>query len=164
MNMHAPLPLDEVPPVPADDAVARMLREAALVSEGELRDAVEARRVQIGLSLAALDQLSGLSVGHASKALSPARLKSPTLKTLFALLDALALSIVLVVDGAKAERISPSWRPRAEMKVRTRSLSPLALQRARPMVLAELARRAARPKWAKVSARDFMRAQMEKSA
>jgi hypothetical protein len=154
--MHAPLPLAETPAMPSADAIA-------LATEGALLDAVEARRVQIGLALADLDQLAGLALGHSSKCLSPARLKRPSTRTLYALLDVLALSVVLVVDGTKAARISPSWRPRDETHVRDRALSPRALERARPAVLAELARKASRPRWKGATARDFLQAMMEQS-
>jgi hypothetical protein len=163
MNLHAPLPLDETPTPAADDAVARVLADARLGTEAELLDAIEGRRVQVGLSLVALDQLAGLAVGHASKVLSPARLKRPSTRTLYALLDALALSVVLVVDGAKAARISPSWRPRDASHVRQCALSPTTIERARPHVIAELARKAARPRWANVSAKEFMQATVEQS-
>jgi hypothetical protein len=164
MNLQAALPsLDQAPAIPADDPITRMLADARLSDEGSLLDAVEARRVELGLSLATLDRLAGLAVGHASKCLSPARLKRPSTGTLYALLDALALSVVLLVDPAKAARISPSWRPRNEAKVRDRALSPTALERARPVILAELARKASRPRWASMPARNFLRAVVEQS-
>jgi transcriptional regulator with XRE-family HTH domain len=158
MNLHTLPPLDEAPAVTAGDEVARVLDAAKIATEPELLDAIESRRVQLGLSLASLDRLSGLAVGHASKVLSPARTKPPTVRTLYRLLDAVALSIVLVVDGAKAARISTSWKPRAEEKVRVRELSPTTLRRARPTILAELSRKAARPRWAGIDALTFMRA------
>jgi hypothetical protein len=79
-------------------------------------------------------------------------------RTLYRLLDALALSIVLVVDGAKAERVQPHWRLRNETKVTQRAMSPVTISRARPHILAELARRAARPRWRDMPARDFIQA------
>jgi hypothetical protein len=162
--MNLQVQLDEVTAIPAaDDVVAQVLADARLADEAALLDAVDARRVQINLSLAALDQLAGLAVGHASKCLSPARLKRPTTGTLYALLDALALSIVLVVDGTKVSRISPAWRPRDQAHVRQCALSPTTIARARPVVLAELVRRAARPRWANVPAKEFMRAMAEAS-
>jgi hypothetical protein len=164
MNLQLTAPLDEVSAmVAADDAVARMLADARLATEGELLDAVEARRTQVSLSFADLDRLSDLALGYSSKCLSPAHSKTPTTKTLLALLDALALSVVLVVDGAKAAHKSPSWRPRDETHVRARSLSPKALLRARPVVMSELLRKAARPRWAGVDARTFIKAMVEQS-
>jgi hypothetical protein len=157
--------IEEQPAVAATgDEIARVLDAAKISTEGQLLDALEHRRTLIGLSLVSLDQLSGLAVGHSSKCLSPARIKSPTTRTLFALLDSLAFSVVLIVDPDKAERVSPSWRPRAEAKVRVCALSPIALQRARPIIVAELARRAARPKWRDVPAPMFLRALLSEDA
>jgi hypothetical protein len=162
MNLHTTIPLDEVPAIAAgDDAIARVLAEARLGTEAELLDAIESRRAQVGISNAVLDQLCGFAVGYASKCLSPARSKRPTTPTLFAMLDALALSVVLVIDPTKAARISPSWKPRDASHVRDRALSAKALERARPVVLAELARKASRPRWAETSAREFMQAMVE---
>ena len=138
--------------------ISRAFWTLKISAEGELLDALEHRRTLIGLSLVSLDQLSGLASGHSSKCLSPARTKSPTTRTLFALLDSLALSLVLLIDGSKVERISPSWRPRSEAKVREKALSPVALQRARPIVVADLARKASRPRWAGIDARTFLKA------
>jgi hypothetical protein len=42
-------------------------------------------------------------------------------------------------------------------------LSPRALERARPIVLAELMRKASRPRWKRATARDFVRAMVEAS-
>jgi hypothetical protein len=138
--------------------VARILDAAKIATEAELLDALEHRRVQIGLSLASLDQLSRLALGHSTKALGPARQKSPSARTLYRLLDSLAFSIVLVIDGAKVERMQPQWRARNETKVTQRAMSQITISRARPHILAELARRAARPRWAGVDARTFLQA------
>ena len=166
MNVHAPIPmLDVAPAVPpaadAVDALARMLDAAKLSSEQALLDAVRSRRVQLGLSLKNLDLAAGLAAGHASKCTSPARIKSPSTKTLFALLDALALSVVLVHDPSKAERISPTWRRRDESHVRQNPPSPLAVAKSRPAVIAELARKANHARWRTTSASEFMQAMME---
>jgi hypothetical protein len=98
-----------------------------------------------------------------ASAYPPARLKRPTTGTLYALLDALALSVVLVVDGTKVSRISPAWRQRDQAHVRTRALSLTTIERALPAILAELARRAARPRWAGIDARTFIKAMAEQS-
>jgi hypothetical protein len=163
--MNLQLPLDEVvTAIAADDgAIARLLNDARLTSEAELLDALEHYRTQIGLSLAALDQLSGLAVGHSSKCLSPARTKSPTTRTLFAMLDSLALSVLFIIDPSKLDRVQPRWRRRAEAMVRQRAISATTIARARPHIVAELARRAARPRWANMAACDFMRAMVEES-
>jgi transcriptional regulator with XRE-family HTH domain len=157
MNLHATIPIEEMPAAPADP-VAQMLDAAKISTEAELLDALEHRRTQIGLSLASFAKLSGLAAGHPGTAIGPARTKSPSARTLYRMLDALALSIVLVVDGAKAERVQPQWRPRDERKVRVRAMSPTTIARAKPHVVSELLRRASRPRWQNTSARDFLRA------
>jgi hypothetical protein len=161
MNLHTTLPLDEAPITAGDDAIARVLADARLGTEAELLDAIESRRAQVGISNATLDQLCGFAIGYASKCLSPARSKRPTTPTLYALLDALGLSLCLLVDADKVARMSQSWRARDASHVRTRPLSPTTIARARPIVLAELARKAARPRWAEAPAREFLQAMVE---
>jgi hypothetical protein len=147
--MHAPLARDEAPAV-------RLLPDAA-----SLLDALEARRVELGLSNATLEQLVGpppMAFGHVTKILGPAREKSPTLRSLDRIMEALGLSFVLVRDAEKIERVQDRWRHRAEARVRHRALSPTTIARARPHIMARLAKRAAHPRWADVPARDFVRA------
>jgi hypothetical protein len=157
MNMQLAL-VEEAPAVAAGDEVARILADARIADEGALLDAIEARRVELQMSNASLEQVAGLCVGHVSKLLSPARGRSPSLRTLDRILAAVQLSIVLVRDPSRAA--GASWKPRDEAHVRSRPLSPIALQRARPVVLAELARKASRPKWKDVPAPTFLRALM----
>jgi hypothetical protein len=158
MNLRATVPFEEAPAVAASDDVARMLADAKLSDGTALLDAIEAKRNELNLSNAAVEKLANLSDGHCTKVLGPSREKSPTLKTLDALLEVLALSIVLVNDPAKAARVQPLWVPRSVSKVRQRQLSPTTIERARPHVLADLARKAARSRWASVDARTFVKA------
>jgi hypothetical protein len=147
----APLPPDEPAPTAADE-VARILSDARISDGPALLDALEARRNELHLSNATVEKLANLCEGHCTKILGPSREKSPSLRTLDAILEVFALSIVLVNDPSKAARMD-----RDEMKVRRPPPSPIAIARARPHIVAELARRAARPKWAGVDARTFMR-------
>jgi transcriptional regulator with XRE-family HTH domain len=162
VNLHATLPLDEPPTIPAaDDPVAQLLADAKLSSEAEVLDALEARRVQINLSNAELERLAGLTVGHATKCLGPARSRSPTLATVDRLLAATGMSWLFLIDPAKVARVQPLWKPRAASKVRVRELSAITLQRAKPAILAELLRKASRPKWRDMPAPMFLRALMQ---
>jgi hypothetical protein len=157
--MHAPLPIEEMTAAPsAADEVARILSDARITDGPQLLDALEARRNELHLSNATVEKLADLCEGHCTKILGPSREKSPSLRTLDAILSVFALSIVLVNDPGKAERVSPSWTRRDERKVRQRALSQVVLRRARPTILAELSRKAARPRWAGIDARTFMRA------
>jgi hypothetical protein len=165
MNLHAPPPLDQVPAVadaPADD-VARVLADARLGDEAALLDALEARRVELGLANAAVEELAGLARGHYTKIVGPARSRSPTAAVLDKVMAALGLSLVLLVDPAKVERVQPQWRPRDAAKVRVRQLSATTIARARPQVIHELLRRAARPKWKDTPAPEFLRALMQEA-
>jgi hypothetical protein len=158
MNLQlAPSPIDEASAVSAGSASAHVAR---LGDEAAVLDAIEARRVQLGLSNATLERLSGLCIGHVTKIAGPSREKSPTLTTLDRVMAVLGLSFVLVLDPSKIERAQSMWRHRAEAKVRHRALSPTTIARARPHVMARLAKRAAHPRWANVPARAFVQAMM----
>jgi transcriptional regulator with XRE-family HTH domain len=161
MNLQVSIPPIEEAPVPPADEVARALSAAKLSDEGALLDAIDARRIQLCLSNATLEQISGLAVGHIAKVCGPSRLKSPSAKTLYAVLDAVGLSLVLVIDGAKAARISPSWRQRDASHVRARPPSPVAVAKSRPIVLAELARKASRGRYRTMPAPMFLKALMQ---
>jgi hypothetical protein len=157
--MHAPLQLvEEQPASAAGDQIARILTDARLSDGAALLDALEARRVELGLSNRTCELAAGLCDGHLTKVCGPAREKSPTLVTLDKLLSALGLSIVLVNDPEKIEAVRIRWKPRAEAKVRVRALSSTTVARAKPIIVAELLRRASRPRWAGVDAQTFLKA------
>jgi hypothetical protein len=156
MNLHA-VPLDETPAVAAADAVSRILSDARLRDGAELLDALEARRVELGLSNKACEAAAGLCVGHVTKVCGPSRQKNPTLRTLDRVMAALGMSWVLVIDGEKVARVQAQWRPRSEAKVRMRALSQTTISRARPIILSELAHIAAGPPWAGTEALAFVK-------
>jgi hypothetical protein len=143
------------------DEVARILAAARIADGPSLLDALEARRNELGLSNATVEELGGLTSGHLTKIAGPARSRSPTLATLDRLMVVLGLSFVLVRDPEKVERVQSRWRPRAASKVRHRALSATTIARAKPHVLAELARKASRPKWKETPAPMFLRALMQ---
>jgi transcriptional regulator with XRE-family HTH domain len=125
MNLHTTIPLDDAPPIPAaDDAVARLLSDARLTDENALLDALDARRVELGLSHESLNELSGLAVGYAAKLLAPGRPKSPSLVTLDRIMAALGLSWVLVIDPKRF----PAYRRHGGRAMRRMS----AIGRCRP--------------------------------
>jgi hypothetical protein len=161
MNLHATLPLDEVPIAAGDDTIARLLAEARLSDGAALLDALEARRGELQLSNATLEGLAGLPTGYLTKLTGPARLKNPTLSTVDRIMAVLGLSWILVIDSEKVSRAQPSWQRRDQAHVRTRQLSPTTIARARPAVMAELVRKASRPRWKGATARDFLQAMAE---
>jgi hypothetical protein len=159
LQLH-PLPADEAPAVATDDPVARVLADARLSDGAALLDALEARRVELGLSNAAPEAaaIPPLCIGHATKTLGPSRQKSPTLATLDRLMAVLGLSFVLVRDPEKIDRVRSRWVPRHMEKVRQRALSLTTIARAKPHVLAALLRRARHPRWKDVPAPAFLQA------
>jgi hypothetical protein len=161
MNLQLTAQLDEAPATPVADDVARVLSDARLGDGAELLDALVARRIELGLSNAMVEEAAGLCDGHLTKVLGPSKERSPTLRTLDRVMTVLGLSFVLVVDPSKIERVQSRWRRRDETHVRARQLSQTTIDRARPHVLAELARRAARPRWAGVDAKTFVRAMVQ---
>jgi hypothetical protein len=164
MNLHAPLPLDEAPAAPVDP-VARLLADARISDGAALLDALDARRIELGLANTTVEQLAGLCEGHLTKIAGPSRERSPSLRTLDRVMAVLGLSFVLVRDPEKEKtaRMLPAWRPRDTSHVRARALSATTIARARPHVIADLTRRAARPRWKDATARDFLQAMSEQS-
>jgi hypothetical protein len=159
VNLQITAPLDEAPIAAGEDAIARVLGDARLRDGGELLDALDARRVELGLANATVENLAGLPVGYLTKVAGPARSKSPTLATLDRVMTVLGLSIVLVRDPEKIDRVQSNWRRRDEAHVRQR-LSRTTLKRALPIIVDDLLRRAARRKWSGCDARTFLRAQV----
>jgi DNA-binding phage protein len=156
MNLHATI--DEASAVAtSDDAIARVLSQAKLADETALLSALSARQVELGLSNEALENLAGLCRGHVQKVCGPSRERSPTLRTVDRMLTALGLSIILIRDPEKFDRVTQHPR-RDESHVRSR-LSAGTIKRARPIIIDELLRRAARRRWRGVPTRDFLRAQ-----
>jgi hypothetical protein len=164
MNLQLAMPIDEVPVVAAGDDVTRMLDAAKIADGAALLDALEARRIELNLSNAALEDLAGLSRGFCTKLLGPGRERGrPTLPVVDRLMLALGLSYVLITDPDKLARVQSRWKPRDEAHVRATPLSPTTIRKARPAVLEDLLRRAARRKWRGVPAKDFLKAMAEQS-
>jgi hypothetical protein len=159
VNLQITAPIDELPAVTTEDALARVLRRSKIGNEIELLQALDLRRQQIGMANSTLEERAGLCAGFATKLLGPAKRRSPTLSTVDKLMTALGMSWILVVDPEKTVG-RPSFKRRNESQVRRRKVSSITLQRARPAIMAELMRRAARRKWAGVDARAFLRAML----
>ena len=82
-----------------------------------LIDALRARRLELDLSFALLDELAGLAPGYGAKVLAPAesRSKHPKLlgsMSLALILQTLGCRLELVEDPAAMERIKPRLVPR----------------------------------------------------
>lgn len=105
-------------------------------------------RVARQLSLAAVDDLAGLTLGHTEKILGPSRAKGLTQMTFDLFLPTLGLQLLLVEDPDAAASIAARWERRDERAVRqSQRVSRKLLDRARPVIIQELieAAEAARP-------------------
>jgi hypothetical protein len=164
MNLQVAMPIEETLAIPpAGDAAARTLAAARLRDEGELLDALEARREQLGLSNATVENLAGLARNHLTKCMGPARRRSPSLRLLDQVMRVYGLSFVLVLDPAKLARAQSTWQPRNAVKVTPRPPSSIALTRSRPILLEALLRRASHPKWKHMTPKAFIEAQQREA-
>jgi hypothetical protein len=132
-------------------AEVRSPGDLVVADPGALLDALKARQGELDLSNATVEAIAGIAEGHLDKVIGPSRQKSPSLTMLFALMESLGLSVVLVRDPAGALKIGHLWKSRDRKKVRNTLLGKTTLKRARPLILSELARRAGRARWAGLS-------------
>jgi hypothetical protein len=125
--------------------------DVVVADPGALLDALRARQGKLELSNATVEAIAGIAEGHLDKVIGPSRQKSPSLTMLFALMETLGLSVVLVPDPAWALKFGHLWKSRDRAKVRNTLLGKTTLKRAWPLILSELARRAGRARWAGMS-------------
>jgi hypothetical protein len=83
-----------------------------------LHRALRDRREQLNIAFTTLDRAAYLTSGHASKILSPSRLKRATFETLDFLLPALGVKLALIEDSESLERLKKF--PTREAKVSAR--------------------------------------------
>jgi len=101
------------------------------------------RKAELGLSDACLDHLTGLTAGHTSKVLGPARVKGLSRFTIDTLSDTLGVSFLVVIDPEKVRRMSKRWERRsgAHVNIRRLRVSKAVLSQAQIEVLTALGRR-----------------------
>ena len=105
MNLQITPPLDEISAAPsAADEVARILSDARITDGAALLDCLEARRNELGLSSRTCELAVGLTDGHWTKVCGPARERSPTLRTLDRMLEALGLLVGALAFGISLSR------------------------------------------------------------
>jgi hypothetical protein len=119
----------------------RMLRTA-----DDLIAALRARKDELGLSNATVDEIAGMTLGHWDKACGPSRVKSPNLFTLMSLIGALGLAVQFVDDPDRIRAVRGRWRRRSDPQVCPPTLT---IGQARPVVLSRAARKAAKARWAR---------------
>ena len=121
-----------------------------LRTTNDVIETLRARKKALGLTNDALDTLAGTVRGHWDKCCGPARHKMPTLVSLMAWIGALGLAIELAEDPDT--KVRSRWERRSEGQVSENGrISKVALQKARPLVLAELARKGGVSWWANKS-------------
>jgi hypothetical protein len=123
--------------------------------------AVRARQNEIGLSNAMLDELSGFADGTSNKYCGPSREKMPLVSTLFLMLGAMGVGVVLVEDADAVKRLSGRWTRRQDNHIQsTGRLAQVAIQRALPAAITKLASSGGKSRWEGVDAderREHMR-------
>jgi hypothetical protein len=128
----------------------------------ELVALLRERQLALGLSNELVGHLARLSDGHVDKLLGPARQRGLSQLSLDALMNALAIKIIVVEDEAMAARMKPHWQGRDTKQVRMPArVAKDLIARVRPAVLRQLASKAATIKWSRIDKerrRQIMRA------
>lgn len=75
-------------------------------------DAIRARRDELNLSHEAIDALCGFPSGYTSKLLAKNPIRGVSHMSLTAILQALALGLVVVVDESQRQKVVGRWQPR----------------------------------------------------
>jgi hypothetical protein len=111
-------------------------------------------RNQLGLSNETLEQICGMTRGHADKILGPSRVKTLSKYTLDCLLQALAIELIPQPDLEQETKIRGRWEGRDGTAVRAAGrVSAATMQRARPHLFAELGRAGGAKRAASLSAK-----------
>jgi hypothetical protein len=122
--------------------------EAQIIGEArdydELVAVIRRRKDALQLSDAVVDELGGLAVGHTSKLLGSVPVKTLARVSLPALLGALAIKIVIMVDDEQAARIRRRWQRKATVMDHP---PVMTLRQARPIIRERDARKAAMARW-----------------
>lgn len=140
----------------------------------DLVDYIRARKDDLGLSNAFVDEFCGMTPGYCDKLLGPSGTKGLSRFTLDYFFAALAFELVPRPNAEQEAMMRPRWEGREKSQVRVpRRVSKAIMERARPMLLAilaksgglkraaclpgkrrsEIARKAARVRWRMAKAR-----------
>jgi hypothetical protein len=121
----------------------------------QLVDLLRARKEQLGLSNAFVDDLIMLAGGHTDKLLGPARKRGLSPFTMDAMLTALALKLIVVQDDEQTARMAPRWAARdgrqLRSPVRTAVVAPALVRRAKFAVMREAGRAGGKARWRGIS-------------
>jgi hypothetical protein len=132
-----------------------------LTTADDLIGALVARKSELGLSNESIEALSGFCGGTVNKYLGPSREKMPLVSTLFLMLGAMGVGVVLVEDADAVKRLSGRWTRRQENHIQRASrIAQMAIQRALPAAVHKLASSGGKKRWEGVDAderREHMR-------
>jgi hypothetical protein len=81
-------------------------------SQSELLDAIRARRDELNISHETIDNIAGFQAGYTSKLLCTPPMKNPGPMSLGALLGALGMALMPVVDHEMLAKVEGRWQPR----------------------------------------------------
>jgi hypothetical protein len=107
-----------------------------ITSYNDLVTALRARQDELGLSCAALDELTGLAAGYTAKVLGPARTRIMSGMSIDLYLTALAIDLEVVPSAEKLRRMERRWEKRIGSHVRrNHKISNEQIERVKPHVL-----------------------------
>jgi hypothetical protein len=117
----------------------------------ELIGVLAERQRALNLSNEMLDDLARLTHGHVSKLLGPGRERGLSEISMNALMEALAVRLIVVEDSARVAQMKPHWEGKDLKQVRMPARIGAALiKRVRPVVLRQLASKAATARWSRI--------------
>lgn len=121
-------------------------RQLATVKEYDaLIEAMRGRLVELNITHATLDRITGLPGGYAGKVLGDARVRSLGPVSFGLLLQALGLKLAVLEDVEAVERMAIRWEERARPDYnanRIASVGKSTIRRMFPVIQAEIAKRA----------------------
>jgi transcriptional regulator with XRE-family HTH domain len=114
---------------------------------------LRARISAVGLSYAALEEITGMAEGAAGKYLADARVKHLSVDSLLKISEAVGIRMLVVTDERLLRKYRPLYEQRETRKIHARGrakLGAVTMKRVRPIVLSELGRRGAAARNAKL--------------
>src|SRR5262252_1943390 len=118
-----------------------------IASYNDLVEAFRVRKVELGLSDAALDERAGLTSGHSGKLLGPSRERGIGAAVFNPLLDALGVDLIMVPNPAKLAGRDLEVRDARHVRTDHPRIGQEQIRRCRPVVLEEAARKAVNARW-----------------
>jgi hypothetical protein len=110
-----------------------------LRSRDELIELLRARKADLGLSNAFIEEQMQMAAGGADKVLGPSGTKGMSVHVVFDLVDLMGGRLVFQVDADTEARMRDRWERRAESQVRAPvRISKAIMERAKPLLFAAL--------------------------